>query len=127
MHTKILIVEDDESLMRLESIILASKGYTVLGVTTGPDALVAVAEESPDLILLDIMLPGLDGFAICKQIKRDIKTRDIPIIFITAKDTPEDIAYGKNIGGDLYITKPFKSAMVMKSVENLLNKVRTCH
>lgn len=121
MQKKILIVEDEESLLKLESILLTTKGYLVQGATTGLAALEAVAIEAPDLILLDIMLPELDGFEVCKQIKENPDTCHIPIIFLSAKKTPEDISRGEEVGADRYITKPFKSAAVMNTIEQLLS------
>lgn len=122
MQKKILIVEDEESLLKLESILLTTKGYLVQGATTGIAALEAVASEAPDLILLDIMLPELDGFQVCERIKKNPVTRHIPIVLLTAKKSPEDISRGDEVGADQYITKPFKSAMVMQIIEQLLNK-----
>ena len=122
MQKKILIVEDEESLLKLESILLTTKGYLVQGATTGLAALEAIASETPDLILLDIMLPELDGFEVCKQVKKNPQTRHIPIIFLSAKKTPEDLARSKEVGGDQYITKPFKSARVMEAIEKLLEQ-----
>lgn len=122
MQKKILIVEDEESLLKLESILLTTKGYLVQGAATGLAALEAVAVEPPDLILLDIMLPELDGFEVCSQLKKDPKTCHIPIIFLTAKKSPEDLARSEEVGADQYITKPFKSAMVMEAIERLLSR-----
>ena len=122
MQKKILIVEDEESLLKLESILLTTKGYLVQGATTGLAALEAVAAEAPDLILLDIMPPELDGFEVCERIKKNPKTRHIPIILLTAKKTPEDLSRGEAVGADQYITKPFKSAMVMETIERLLDQ-----
>ena len=122
MQKKILIVEDEESLLKLESILLTTKGYLVQGATTGLAALEAVAAEVPDLILLDIMLPELDGFEVCDQIKKNPATKNIPIVLLTARKTPEDVSRGEEVGADQYITKPFKSAMVMETIEQLLNR-----
>jgi len=122
MQKKILIVEDEESLLKLESILLTTKGYLVQGATTGLAALEAVAAEPPDLILLDIMLPELDGFEVCARIRNNPDTARIPIIFLTAKKTPEDVARGREVGADEYITKPFKSALVMEKIEKLLKR-----
>ena len=122
MQKKILIVEDEESLLKLESILLTTKGYLVRGATTGPAALEAIAEERPDLVLLDIMLPGLDGFEVCERIKSNKETRNIPVILLTAKKTPEDVARGVEVGAEQYITKPFKSAKVMETIETLLSR-----
>lgn len=122
MQKKILIVEDEESLLKLESILLTTKGYLVQGATSGLSALEAVSEEPPDLILLDVMLPELDGFQVCERLKSNAATRHIPVILLTAKKTPEDLARGEAVGANQYITKPFKSAMVVKVIEELIGK-----
>lgn len=122
MQKKILVVEDEESLLKLESILLTTKGYLVQGVTSGLAALEAIDEEFPDLVLLDVMLPKMDGFEVCSRIKQNPETMHIPVILLTAKKTPEDIARGQEVGADHYITKPFKSAMVMETIELLVNK-----
>lgn len=121
MQKKILIVEDEESLLKLESILLTTKGYLVQGATTGLAALEAVADEPPDLILLDIMLPEMDGFDVCERIKTDPQTKHIPVILLTARKTHEDVARGEAVGADQYITKPFKSTMVMEAIEKLIS------
>ncbi len=122
MQKKILIVEDEESLMKLETILLTSKGYTVEGVTSGTAALKTIADAPPDLVLLDVMLPDLGGFEVCQQLKSSQHTRNIPVILLTAKKSPEDLARGKEVGADQYITKPFKSAKVIAAIEQLLNR-----
>ena len=122
LRKKILIVEDEESLLKLESILLTSKGYEVRGVANGKAALEAVAEEAPDLILLDIMLPEIDGFEVCRRIKENPATSSIPIIMLTAKKSREDMARGESVGADWYITKPFKSAMVIETIQRFLTK-----
>ncbi len=119
---KILIVEDEESLLKLESILLTSKGYDVKGVSNGQAALDALDTVKPDLILLDIMLPEIDGFEVCRRIKSAPETRHIPIIMLTAKKSREDMARGEQVGADWYITKPFKSAMVIETIQRFLAK-----
>lgn len=121
MQKKILVVEDEESLLKLESILLTTKGYLVQGVTSGLAALEAIDEEMPDLVLLDVMLPKMDGFEVCTRIKQNPATKHIPVILLTAKKTPEDISRGKEVGADEYITKPFKSANVMENIAKLIN------
>jgi len=121
-HKKILIVEDEESLLKLESILLISKGFEVKGVPNGRAALEAVAEDKPDLVLLDIMLPEIDGFEVCRQLKSDPATRHIPVIMLTAKKSREDMVRGEKVGADWYITKPFKSAMVIETIQRFLAK-----
>lgn len=119
---KILIVEDEESLLKLESILLISKGFEVKGVANGRAALEAVAADRPDLILLDIMLPEIDGFEVCERLKSDPDTRHIPVIMLTAKKSREDMVRGEKVGADWYITKPFKSAMVIETIQRFLSK-----
>lgn len=122
MGKRILIVEDEESLLKLEKIFLSSRGYEVVGVVDGPAALAALEKERPDLILLDIMLPQMDGFEVCKRIKQNPQTASIPVIMLTAKKSSEDMAKGKEVGADNYITKPFKSANVIEIIQSYLGE-----
>jgi CheY-like chemotaxis protein len=117
---KILIVEDEASLLRLESILLTSKGYHVKGVTSGLAALEVVEDYAPDLVLLDIMLPEMDGFEVCRRLKSGAATRHIPVVMVTAKKCPEDIERGMAVGADWYIPKPFKSAMVLQTIRRFV-------
>jgi len=117
---KILVVEDEESLLKLESILFTSKGYAVTGVRDGKSALEAIALERPDLVVLDIMLPDLDGFEICRIIKENPETRSLPVIMLTAKKSSMDLERGRLAGADAYITKPFKSVKVLEVIEGLL-------
>lgn len=117
---KILIVEDEESLMKLESILLTSRGYKVTGAADGKAALDCVASVKPDLVLLDIMLPEIDGFEVCRQIKSNEATRHIPVIMLTAKRSREDITMGEKAGADWYMIKPLKSAMLVEIVQRFL-------
>lgn len=119
---KILVVEDEESLLKLESILLTSKGYDVKGVANGQEALDAIAEEIPDLVLLDIMLPEMDGFEVCRRIKENPQTKDLPVVMLTAKKSREDMTRGQEVGADWYITKPFKSANVIETIQRFLYK-----
>jgi DNA-binding response OmpR family regulator len=122
MTKKILIVEDDKSILQLESILLTARGYRVHGVMNGIAALNDIAKDRPDLIMLDIMLPGLDGFEVCRRIKSNPETRHIPVIFLSGKTASEDIFRGRQVGGDKYITKPFKSVKVIAAIKLLLEK-----
>lgn len=119
---KILIVEDEKSLLKLESILLKSKGYQVIGASSGTEALALVAQERPDLILLDVMLPGMDGFKVCARLKSSPETRDIPVVMVTARTKQDDIARGREVGADEYITKPFQSARVTSTIARLLGE-----
>jgi DNA-binding response OmpR family regulator len=117
---RILIVEDEESLLKLESILLTSKGYSVTGVMDGKSALASIIADPPDLVILDIMLPGIDGFEVCRQIKGNSATREIPVVMLTAKKSAADVALGEQVGANAYLTKPFKSAQVMEIISTLL-------
>ncbi|PLX82575.1 MAG: two-component system response regulator [Desulfuromonas sp.] len=121
-NKRILIVEDEESLLKLESILLTSKGYEVKGVASGQAALDSLAEDVPDLVLLDIMLPEIDGFEVCRRIKAAEATKNLPVIMLTAKKSREDMARGEKVGADWYITKPFKSAMVIETIQRFVGK-----
>ena len=118
---KILVVEDEESILKLQSILLTIKGYTVEGAMDGQAALEAVVTKNPDLILLDIMLPKIDGFEVCRQVKTNVATRHIPIIMLTAKKSKEDLVKGEQAGADMYITKPYKSSMVIETIQRFLS------
>jgi len=117
---KILVVEDEESLLKLESILFTSKGYSVTGVRDGKSALLAIAADRPDIVVLDIMLPDLDGFDVCRAIKQNPDTASLPVIMLTAKKSSQDLERGKVAGANAYITKPFKSVKVLEVIEGLL-------
>jgi DNA-binding response OmpR family regulator len=121
-RNRILVVEDEESLLKLESILLSSKGYSVTGVMDGKSALEEVRANKPDLVILDIMLPEIDGFEVCRQIKEDPDTSHIPVLILTAKKNNQDMERGRQVGCDVYMTKPFKSAKVLDMVQELLNR-----
>ena len=118
---RILVVEDEESLLKLESILFTSKGYQVTGVRGGKDALTAIAQDAPDLVVLDLMLPDMDGFEVCRSIKENPETSAIPVVMLTAKKSSRDLERGRQVGADAYITKPFKSVKVLEVIEGLLN------
>ena len=118
---KILVVEDEETLLELESILLTVKGYEVEGVMDGQAALEAVAVMKPDLVLLDIMLPKIDGFEVCRRVKANEGTQHIPVILLTGKKDKEAFAMGEEAGADWFLTKPFKSAMLIESINRFLS------
>ena len=118
---KILVVEDEQALLTLQSMLLSIEGYTVEGVMDGQTALDVVETMKPDLILLDIMLPEVDGFQVCRQLKSNEATRHIPIIILTAKKSKEDLSMGEQVGADMYITKPYKTSMVIEAIQRLLS------
>jgi DNA-binding response OmpR family regulator len=118
---KIMVVEDEQSLLTLQSMLLSVEGYTVEGVMDGQTALDVVETMMPDLILLDIMLPEIDGLEVCRQIKANEATRHIPIIMLTAKKSKEDLVMGEQAGADMYITKPYKTSMVIETIQRFLS------
>lgn len=118
---KILIVDDTRVNTEVLKKYLESRGYQISATMSGEDALQIVPETQPDLILLDIMMPGMDGLEVCRQLKADPSTRAIPVIFITAKTGSEDVIKGFSVGGVDYITKPAQRDEVLARVEAQLN------
>ncbi len=116
----ILIVDDNPQNIQLLGSIIKEDQYELAFATRGADALAYLEAEKPDLILLDVMMPEMDGYAVCEKIKANKKLKDIPIIFLTAKKEAEDIVKGFKIGGVDYITKPFYPIELMARVENHL-------
>jgi two-component system alkaline phosphatase synthesis response regulator PhoP len=117
---KILLVEDEESLQELLRMNLEAEGYSVRVVDSGTGAMKIIEHESFDLLILDVMLPGLDGFTVCQRIR--MTNREIPILFLTAKDSAEDRIQGLKIGGDDYLPKPFELEELLLRIANLLKR-----
>jgi DNA-binding response OmpR family regulator len=105
--SQILIVDDDKDILDITSDFLETKGYKVLQAGTGKEALKKTRTSKPSLILLDVMMPKMDGFWLCRVIKSDPKLQSIPVIFLTAKDDAQSRIEGQKCGGDDYLTKPF--------------------
>jgi len=116
----ILIVDDQPANLDLLIKTLEPEDYKILTALNGEIALNITPRANPDLILLDIMMPGLDGYAVCHQLKQDKSTQEIPIIFVTALGESEDIVKGFQLGGVDYITKPFKDGEVLARVKTHL-------
>ena len=123
----VLVVEDEEDIRELVSYNLLKEGYQVAGVASGEDALAAVESKTPDLILLDIMLPGLDGLRVCRKLKENPKFESIPIIMLTAKGEEPDIVAGLNMGADDYVTKPFSPKVLLARVQAVLRRAEAEH
>jgi two-component system, OmpR family, alkaline phosphatase synthesis response regulator PhoP len=124
----VLVVEDDEDIQELVGYNLRKEGYQVAGVASGNDALRAVESNLPDLILLDIMLPGgLDGLKVCRRLKENPKSEQIPIIMLTAKGEETDIVSGLNMGADDYVTKPFSPKVLLARIEAVLRRAEVKH
>jgi len=113
----ILIVDDNPRNIQVLGAILRQEGYSISIVTNGPDALAMVRGVHFDLILLDVMMPGMSGFEVCRELKRDSRTRDTPVLFLTALSDTEHMLEGFAAGGVDYVTKPFKSAELLARVK----------
>ena len=113
----ILIVEDEEDIAELLEYNLQRQGYATTGVGSGEDGLNAVRDARPDLILLDLMLPGLNGLDVCRRLKAEPATKTIPVIMLTAKGEEEDIIAGFDAGADDYVTKPFRPKVLLGRVD----------
>ncbi len=118
----ILVVDDEEDILELVRYNLEKDGFRVTGVGSGEDALPAVRRHRPDLLLLDLMLPGLDGLTICRLLRQDEALRELPVIMLTAKGTEADIVTGLELGADDYVTKPFRPRVLVARVRSVLRR-----
>jgi len=123
MAKEILIVDDEPSIVIPIQFLMEQQGYSVMVAENGEDALDIIHKYSPDLVLLDIMLPGIDGYEVCEIVRLNPKYRHIKIIFLTAKGREVEIAKGLALGADAYITKPFSNAEVVAKVKALLLEI----
>lgn len=119
---RILVVEDDEDILELVVYNLSKEGFQVSHAMSGEDALQRAFKDTPDLIVLDLMLPELDGLEVCRRLKRDPRTQHIPIVMLTAKGEESDIVTGLELGADDYITKPFSPRVLMARVRAVLRR-----
>jgi DNA-binding response OmpR family regulator len=120
MVKRILVVDDDENILSLERTILEQKGFDVTTAWGGAQALQLLGERTFDLVLLDVMMPEIDGFTVCRRIKEDPKTRELPVIFLTAKGGGEALAEGFESGAVMYINKPFTANKLLTIVNTML-------
>jgi two-component system alkaline phosphatase synthesis response regulator PhoP len=123
MGKKILVIEDDISTLRLTKHNLEKGGYTVITAGSGMEGLRLARREMPDMLIVDVMMPKIDGFTVCRMLRYDEKFKHIPIIFVTGKVTEKDKAIAKEVGGDFYLTKPYKPEVLLEKVEELLEGV----
>ena len=121
MANKILAVDDEKHIVRLVEINLKKAGYEVTTASNGREALEAVALSTPDLIVMDVMMPEMDGFAALKKLKENSATSNIPVIMLTAKAQDADVFKGWQSGADLYLTKPFNPAELLTFVQRILS------
>ncbi len=119
---RILCIEDEANIRDLLQLVLQGAGYSVLLADNGTDGLAQAQTEAPDLILLDLMLPGLSGLSVCRQLKESPDTRRIPLVMVTAKTQPADIVLGLESGADDYITKPFDPDVLVARLRVVLRR-----
>ncbi|MFP4382915.1 MAG: response regulator [Spirochaetia bacterium] len=120
----VLIVDDEQDICELIAYNLEREGYSVATVTSGEDAISHTKKILPDIIVLDLMLPGIDGLGVCKQLKMNEATAEIPIIMLTAKTEDSDIISGLEVGADDYITKPFSPKVLIARIRAVLRRNR---
>jgi len=123
MPKKILAVDDEKHIVRLVQVNLERQGYEVVTANDGREALEKVASENPDLVVLDVMMPYMDGFEVLQNLRRDPKTRDIPVIMLTAKAQDADVFRGWQSGVDCYLTKPFNPMELISFVKRIFNSM----
>ena len=121
--TKVLVIDDEAPIRLLCRVNLEAEGMEVLEAADGPTGLEQAREQAPDVILLDVMMPGLDGWRVAEELLEDERTQDIPIIFLTARAEFRDRARGLDIGGVDYVTKPFNPLELASLVEDLLDRI----
>src|SRR3989339_1895435 len=121
MSSKILIADDEQSIVVPLEFLMEQKGYEVVAAYNGEEAIEKIISFNPDLILLDIMLPIIDGFEVCQMIRSDPNWKDIKIIFVSAMGREVDIAKGLALGADAYITKPFANTEIIEKVREVLD------
>jgi two-component system phosphate regulon response regulator PhoB len=119
---RILVVDDEEDILELVRYNLQKEGYRVTGASTGEEALKKARAETFDLIVLDLMLPGIDGLEVTKKLKNDQKTETVPIVMLTAKGEEADVVTGLELGADDYITKPFSPRVLIARVRTALRR-----
>jgi two-component system phosphate regulon response regulator PhoB len=122
MSAKVLVIEDEEPISQLLAYNLQKEGFRVAVCPDGDDALTAVDEERPDLVLLDWMLPNVSGIEVCRQIRTSKETRDLPVIMLTARGEEEDRVRGLDVGADDYVTKPFSMSELVARMRAVLRR-----
>ena len=122
LKEKILVVDDEEDILELLKYNLSREGYQVFCTTSGEKTLTLVKTETPDLIVLDLMLPGMDGLEVARRLKDNPHTKNVPIVMLTAKGEEADIVTGLELGADDYVTKPFSPRILLARVRAVLRR-----
>ena len=118
--TRVLIVDDDQVIQQLLEVNLELEGYEIAKASNGEEALAQVQAFNPELVLLDVMMPKLDGREVCRRIKADPATKHIPVIFLSARAQDMDVTSGLDLGASAYVTKPFDPVDLIETVEKVL-------
>ena len=126
MAKRILLVDDEPHLLLLVEARLKAAGYEVLTASNGQTALEMAKKESPDLMILDLMLPKMDGYKVCGLLKKDVRYSKIPILLFSARAQQEDRKLGEEVGADAYLTKPFEPKALLAKIEELISKESKC-
>jgi DNA-binding response OmpR family regulator len=119
---KILLVDDSSTILMIEKMILAKASYALLTAKDGEEAVQKAVSERPDVILMDVVMPKMDGFAACRALRQRDETRGIPIIMVTTRGEPENVETGFESGCSDYVTKPINSAELLAKLRNLLGE-----
>lgn len=122
MNERILVIEDEPEIREVISYNLSKAGYRVIAVATGEEGLKSVQSQPPDLVVLDLMLPGIYGLDVCRQISSDVRTSGIPIIIVTARTEESDVITGLEVGADDYVTKPFSPRILVARIRARLRE-----
>ncbi|MHB8931162.1 MAG: LytR/AlgR family response regulator transcription factor [Melioribacteraceae bacterium] len=122
---KILVIEDEKDIREVINALLTEEGYAVYSAKNGKDGIELAKNEIPNLIICDIMMPGMDGYTVLKELSKNSSTKSIPFIFLTAKVERNDLRFGMELGADDYLFKPFKSEELLKSISSRLSKIET--
>ncbi len=120
MAKKILVVDDSPT--GLKSVTAVLKDYDIITATDGKEALEKALSEKPDLIVLDVIMPNMDGFQACRKMKKSPELKDIPVIMLTSKDQKSDEFWGKKQGADVYLTKPCEDSILLKEITQRIGK-----
>ena len=122
---KIVVIEDEDDILEVITYNLKREGYEVITSTSGEDGLEKIEKASPQLVILDLMLPEIDGIELCRKLKSDPLTRSIPVIMVTAKGEESEVVLGLGVGADDYVTKPFSPRELVARVKAVLRRSRT--
>lgn len=119
---RVLVVDDDPQVLRLLRVNFELEGYDVASAANGEEALAAIASQAPDVLVCDIMMPGIDGLEVVRRLRADPNTASLPVVMVSAKAQRADLAQGEQAGADAYVTKPFDPQDLIDAVDRLLKR-----